>query len=126
MTTHTELEKLKYPIGQHKPQQELTGQELEQAILAIAQLPQKLRKAVANLTPEQLDTPYREGGWTVRQVVHHLPDSHLNGYIRQKMALTEDAPTIRPYDEVAWTELPDSLHGDPEISLRLLDALHQR
>ncbi|ARS37905.1 metal-dependent hydrolase [Pontibacter actiniarum] len=120
------MEKLKYPIGRYNPQQELSEQELAQAILAIAQLPQKLRTAVANLTPEQLDTPYRDGGWTVRQVIHHLPDSHLNGYMRQKLALTEDVPTIRPYDEVAWAALPDSLHGDPGISLRLLEALHQR
>ena len=82
--------------------------------------------AVAGLAAGQLDTPYREGGWTVRQVVHHLPDSHLNAYTRMKLALTEEEPTIKPYEEARWAELPDARGGDIEPSLRLLESLHQR
>ena len=121
-----ELEQLRYPIGKFDASQSLTDDQVEQFILSIARLPDRLQEAVADMTAEQLDTPYREGGWTVRQVIHHLPDSHLNGYTRQKLALTEHAPTIRPYNEGAWAELPDSLQGAPEISLALLAALHQR
>lgn len=121
-----ELEQLRYPIGKFDASQSLTDDQVEQFILSIASLPVRLQEAVANMKAEQLDTPYREGGWTVRQVIHHLPDSHLNGYTRQKLALTEHAPTIRPYNEGAWAELPDSLQGAPEISLTLLAALHQR
>jgi uncharacterized damage-inducible protein DinB len=85
-----------------------------------------MRRAVAGLRADQLDTPYREGGWTVRQVVHHVSDSHLNAYIRFKWALTEAAPTIKPYDETAWATLPDSLLTPVEISLTLLESLHAR
>jgi uncharacterized damage-inducible protein DinB len=95
------------------------------AIGQIGRVPSDLRAAVADLSPEQLDTPYRSGGWTVRQVVHHLPDSHLNAYTRFKLALTEDVPTIRTYDEAAWAELPDAT-GHVEPSLQLMDALHDR
>ncbi|GAB3530979.1 bacillithiol transferase BstA [Pontibacter brevis] len=121
-----ELEQLRYPIGRFDVSQPLTDEQVEQSILSIAGLPARLREAVQDMTSEQLDTPYRMGGWSVRQVVHHLPDSHLNGYTRQKLALTEDTPTIRPYNEGEWAELPDSLQGAPEISLVLLAALHQR
>ena len=121
-----ELEQLRYPIGKFDASQPLSADQLEQAILSIARLPARLQETVADMSPEQLDTPYREGGWTVRQVVHHLPDSHLNGYTRQKLALTEDVPIIRPYNEGEWAELPDSLQGAPEISIALLAALHQR
>jgi hypothetical protein len=94
-------------------------------IETIAALPERVREAVQRLSPDQLDTPYRPGGWTVRQVVHHLADSHLNGYARVKLALTEDAPTIKPYDEGAWAMLADSrLEIDP--SLAILDGLHLR
>ncbi|MDX5437042.1 MAG: putative metal-dependent hydrolase [Pontibacter sp.] len=122
-----ELEKLKYPIGKYNPASYPNDEHLvEQHILAIAQLPAKLRDAVKDLTPEQLNTPYRPEGWTVLQVIHHIPDSHMNGYIRQKLALTEDVPTIRTYHEAEWAELPDSKLTNPEISLNLLEALHQR
>jgi uncharacterized damage-inducible protein DinB len=86
----------------------------------------RLRAAVAGLSQEQLDTPYRPGGWTVRQVVHHVPDSHLNSYVRFKLALTEDAPTIKPYDEALWAQLPDAAATPIETSLALLEALHHR
>ncbi|WP_317168177.1 YfiT family bacillithiol transferase [Pontibacter pamirensis] len=126
MMPHEESEQLRYPIGKFAMSQPLTDEQIEQHILSIAGLPARLQEAVANMTQEQLDTPYREGGWTVRQVIHHLPDSHLNGYTRQKLALTEDTPTIRPYNEGEWAKLPDSLQGAPDISLALLTALHQR
>jgi uncharacterized damage-inducible protein DinB len=96
------------------------------AIDAIAKLPTLLRKEITGLTDEQLDTPYREGGWTIRQVVHHIPDSHLNAYIRIKLALTEENPTIKPFFEERWAEMPDSITTDPQVSLDLLDALHRR
>jgi hypothetical protein len=95
-------------------------------IAEVAAAPAKLRQAAAGLTPEQLDTPYRPGGWTVRQVVHHVPESHMNAYIRFKLALTEDEPIVKPYDEAAWAKLPD-VHTTPiETSLAMLDSLHDR
>ena len=96
------------------------------AIDAIAAAPAKLRAAVAGLTDVQLDTPYRPDGWTVRQVVHHVPDSHMNAYVRFKLALTEDEPTIKPYDEARWAELADTRDTPVESSLALLDRLHDR
>jgi uncharacterized damage-inducible protein DinB len=95
-------------------------------ISTIARTPDDMRSAVAGLTPDQLDTPYRPEGWTVRQVVHHVPDSHLNAYTRFKLALTEDTPTIKPYDEARWAELSDSHDTPIETSLALLAALHDR
>ena len=92
----------------------------------IAAAPQKMREAVAGLTPRQLETPYREGGWTLRQVVHHVPDSHMNSYVRFKLALTEQTPTIRPYDEARWADLADSVDTPPETSMALLESLHDR
>src|SRR5258708_33719262 len=92
----------------------------------IAGAPGALRQAVSGLNKEQLDTPYRDGGWTVRQLVHHVPDSLLNSYIRFKLALTEDAPTIKPYDEAAWAKLKDSELTPIEVSLTLLESLHSR
>lgn len=106
-----ESELLLYPIGKFSLALPLSDEQVEQYILSIAGLPARLQEAVVDLTPEQLDTPYRDGGWTVRQVIHHLPDSHMNGYIRQKLALTEHLPTIRPYQEGEWAALPDSLQG---------------
>ena len=85
-----------------------------------------MRAAVAGLTPERFDTPYRPGGWTVRQVVHHVPDSHMNAYVRFKLALTEDEPTIKPYEEAAWAELADSASTPADVSLTLLETLHDR
>jgi hypothetical protein len=95
------------------------------AIEEIAALPGRMREAVAGLGDIQLDTPYRPGGWTVRQVVHHVPDSHVHAYIRLKLALTEDAPTIKPYDEKTWAMLADS-RLPVEVSLTLLDSIHAR
>jgi hypothetical protein len=95
------------------------------AIDEIAALPALVRTAVSGLTDEQLDTPYRLGGWTVRQVVHHVPDSHMHAYIRLKLALTEDAPVIKPYDEARWAELPDS-RLPIATSLAILDGVHER
>ena len=92
----------------------------------IARLPQQFRKAVQGLDDARLDTPYRPGGWTVRQVVHHVPDSHMNAYVRFKLALTEDTPRIKPYDEAKWAELPDGRSGPLAPSLAILDGLHDR
>ncbi|MFC5269591.1 YfiT family bacillithiol transferase [Adhaeribacter terreus] len=120
-----ELEKLRYPIGKYDRSQPLTENSLRQAIDSIAEMPGELRAAVVTLSDEQLDMPYRPGGWSLRQTIHHLADSHMNAYIRMKLALTEENPTIKPYEEARWAELPDA-QGDVEISLDLLDALHQR
>ncbi|MEX2601140.1 MAG: bacillithiol transferase BstA [Balneolaceae bacterium] len=117
---------LRYPIGHFKPKEPLTSAERQTFIGQIEQAPDALRSAVEGLTPEQLDTPYRPDGWTVRQVVHHIPDSHLNAYIRFRLALTEDLPTIKPYDEAKWAELPDARTAETGISLDLLEALHRR
>lgn len=117
---------LRYPIGKFNMEARITESQRGDLIAAIAQAPAQLRAAVAGLSPQQLDTPYRPGGWTVRQVVHHVPDSHLNAYVRFKLALTEQEPTIKPYDEAAWAELADSRATPIEVSLTLLDSLHQR
>jgi len=115
----------RYPIGKFSYAGPLTAQQKEQALDNIEQTPARLRDAVRGLSDAQLDTPYREGGWTVRQVVHHVPDSHMNSYVRFKLALTEDDPTIKPYFEDRWAELPDS-RQPIETSLTLLDSLHSR
>ena len=117
---------LRFPAGPFRMEDEVTIDECRRLVEEIAAAPARLRGAVAGLTPGQLDTPYRPGGWTVRQVVHHVPDSHLNSYVRFKLALTEDGPTIKPYDEARWAELPDSRETPLEVSLGLLDALHGR
>ena len=124
MTT-TVSEDLRYPIGRFKAVMPVTQELRDAAIDAIAGLPARMREAVAGLDDRQLDTPYRAGGWTVRQVVHHVADSHMNGFIRIKLALTEDTPTIKPYDENAWSTLPD-MRLPIAISLDLLEALHAR
>ncbi len=117
---------LRYPIGAFVPPQDPNRESRDWAIERIAETPQRLRAAVQGLDEDQLDTPYREGGWTLRQVVHHLPDSHLNAYIRLKLALTEPAPVIKPYDESAWANLADTTAVPIDVSLNLLEALHQR
>lgn len=118
---------LRFPVGKFQMEDDnLTDEERRQLIEQIAETPDRLREAVGGLSDEQLDTPYRPEGWTVRQVIHHVPDSHLNSYIRLKLALTENEPTIRPYDEAQWARLPDSQETPVEVSLKLLDALHQR
>ncbi|MEX2179108.1 MAG: putative metal-dependent hydrolase [Gemmatimonadaceae bacterium] len=118
---------LKYPIGKFtRPAKPLVQADRKQMIEAIGQTPAWMRAAVQGLTDAQLDTPYRPGGWTVRQVAHHMPDSHMNAYCRFKLALTEDTPTIKPYDEAKWAELPDAQSKLVEHSLTLLDSLHTR
>ena len=116
----------RYPIGKFEMPARVTPELRAAAILDIAATPAKIRAAVAGLNDGQLDTPYREGGWTVRQVVHHLPDSHMNAYVRWRLALTENEPTIKPYDESAWARLEDAAHAPVDVSLKLLEALHER
>lgn len=117
---------LKYPIGKFVWPESVSGEERRGLIGGIAALPANLRAAVAGLTEEQLDSPYRPEGWTVRQVVHHMPDSHLNCYTRFKLALTEDDPLIKPYEEDRWASLADSRETPIEVSLTLTEALHSR
>jgi len=117
---------LRYPIGEFDLATEFNDERRIGWINDVAETPVRLRAAVEGLTPAQLNTAYRPGGWTVRQVVHHLPDSHLNAYTRVKLALTEDTPTIKAYFEDRWAELEDSRSGPVEVSLALLEALHQR
>lgn len=117
---------LRYPIGKfQQPDRLLTGDEIRSHVLVLSGAPGEFREAVRGLTDAQLDTPYRPGGWSVRQVVHHLADSHMNAYARVKLALTEPSPTIKPYDEAAWAALADS-KLPVEVSLLLLDGLHRR
>src|SRR5262247_1429320 len=116
---------LRYPIGRFKAVMPVTHELRGAAIDAIEGFPARLREAVADLSDAQLDTPYRPEGWTVRQVVHHVADSHMNGFIRVKLALTEDTPTIKPYDENAWSTLPD-MKLPIEVSLRLIEGIHER
>ena len=117
---------LRYPIGPFVPDPNPTPQSRTLHIAQIAGVSERMRRTVAGLSKEQLDTPYREGGWTVRQVVHHVPDSHLNAYIRCKLALTENTPTIKPYNEDAWARLKDSELTPIDVSLALLEAVHLR
>jgi uncharacterized damage-inducible protein DinB len=116
----------RYPIGKWDRRDMLTPGERAAMIAQISEVPARMRTAIAGLDEAQLDTPYREGGWTVRQVVHHVPDSHLNSYTRFKLALTEEEPTIRPYDEAKWAALSDSRDTPVETSLTMLGALHDR
>ena len=121
---------LRYPIGKFEwippEDEEQMAKRRERYIEVLAKLPSQMRAAVRDLNPEQLDTPYRPGGWSVRQVVHHVPESHMNAYIRFKLALTEDQPTIKTYREDAWAKLPDVAITPIEVSLQLLAALHSR
>lgn len=120
------MEDLRYPVGRFQRPDALTPVARREAIDAIAQCPANLRAAVSGLDEAQLDTPYRPDGWTVRQLVHHVPDSHANAYIRFKLALTEDTPTIKTYDEAAWATLSDSQTTPIETSLRMLESIHDR
>lgn len=117
---------LRYPVGRYDLKSEVGASERGRFVEEIAEAPRQLREAVRGLSDEQLDTPYRPDGWTVRQVVHHLADSHLNAYTRFRLALTEDEPTIKPYEEARWAELSDARSAPVEVSLTLLDALHER
>ncbi len=120
-----ELEALRYPIGRFRAPAENTANSRREQIQTLRLLPERVREAVSGLNDTQLDMPYREGGWTVRQLVHHLADSHANSYIRFKLALTEDWPTIKPYDEAAWARLADS-RLPIDGSLVFIDSLHAR
>jgi uncharacterized damage-inducible protein DinB len=117
---------LRYPIGKFAYEGPMTPERARECLTAIAETPARLRAAVAGLTDQQLDAPYRPGGWTVRQVVHHVPDSHLNSYMRFRLALTEEQPAVKGYDEAAWAKLPDAQSAPVELSLALLDSLHRR
>jgi len=117
---------LKFPVGRYQPPSPIAAEQRAAWIEEMANLHGNLTKAVAGLTDDQLDTPYRPEGWTVRQVVHHLPDSHLNSYARFRLALTENSPLIKPYEEAAWAELPDAKTAPIAPSLVLLDGLHGR
>lgn len=117
---------LQYPIGRYAYTRAFTPGEREQHILRIETLPDRLEAVVSAMAPALLDAPYRPGGWTGRQVIHHLPDSHMNAFVRFKLALTEDTPTIRPYREERWAELHDSVATETRTSLLLLRALHER
>ena len=117
---------LRFPIGPFQFVDELSPEARDAAILAIEQTPAKLKAALAGLTPAQLDTPYRPEGWTVRQVAHHLVDSHMNSYVRFKLALTEENPTIKPYDEKQWAEFEDAKLWPVEDSVRMLEMLHKK
>ena len=121
-----ELAKLQYPIGKFSFKEDVTSESRKNFIKEIESLPPKLREAVNNLNDEQLNTPYRHDGWTVRQVVHHIPDSHLNAFVRIKLALTENEPTIKTYEEKDWAKLHDYYQTPIEVSLSLLEALHKR
>ncbi|MGA7220158.1 MAG: putative metal-dependent hydrolase [Candidatus Sulfotelmatobacter sp.] len=117
---------LRYPIGKFKYEGPPTPEQRQEFLKQLAETPSRLRAAVHGLSTEQLDTRYRSEGWSVRQVAHHVPDSHLNAYIRTKLALTEDEPTIKPYAEDRWARLADTQTTPIEVSLALLDALHDR
>ena len=115
-----------YPAGKFQRPAAISAADRVRWIETIAATPARMRDAAGRLTETQLDTPYREGGWTARQVIHHVPESHMNAYIRFKLALTENEPTIRPYEQQLWAELPDTRETPIEVSLALMDSLHDR
>ena len=120
------LESLQYPIGKFQKPDVISQHTIDAWITEIESLPVRLRELCATLSEVQLETTYRPGGWIVRQVIHHLADSHMNAYIRLKLAVTEENPTIRPYFEDRWAECEDGKHADVSLSLNLLEALHKR
>jgi uncharacterized damage-inducible protein DinB len=120
------MDDLRYPVGKFKYDGPPSEEQKNAFLNDVAATPANLRAAVKGLSEAQFDTPYRPGGWTVRQVVHHVPDSHMNSYVRFKLALTEDEPTIKPYAEDKWAELADTKATPIEVSLTLLDSLHDR
>ena len=120
------LEHLKYPIGEFQDIPEITDQDIDNYIQTLKEFPRQLKSLVGNWTDEQLDTQYRAGGWTVRQLVNHLSDSHMNSFIRFKLALTEDNPTVKIYDQAKWAELQDSFNMDIKPALQILKGLHKR
>lgn len=120
------MDTFQYPIGKFEPSETVDNEQREAWIKQLADTPAILRTVVRGFSEQQLDTPYRPGGWSVRQVVHHLPDSHMNSYVRFKLALTEDCPTIKPYKENLWAQLDDYQNTPIDVSLTLLDSLHAR
>jgi len=123
----TDLEQLRYPVGRFERLKAPLDRATRAALFdIIEQTPATFRSLLIGRSESQLDTPYRPGGWTVRQVVHHVPDSHMNAYIRMKWAVTEDAPAIKAYDEAKWAELPEAKTGPAEMSIALLESLHRR
>jgi DinB superfamily len=122
-----DLDRLRYPVGKfERLKAPLDAAARQVHIKTIEDTPARFRALTGNLAEAQLDTPYRPGGWTIRQVVHHVPDSHINAYVRMKLAVTEDAPAIRTYEEQLWAELPEAKTGPVDMSLVLLEALHRR
>lgn len=117
---------LSYPIGEFVARANITAPERQELITSLDQTPDRLQKALTGLSGERLETPYRPDGWTVRQTVHHLADSHVNAYVRFKLGLTEEVPTVKPYAERLWAELEDGRYAETEISLQLLSAVHRR
>lgn len=121
-----EIEKLRYPIGTYKAPEIISDLQLSNWLNEIESLPAELQKATSNLTKSDLDKTYRPDGWTIKQVIHHVADSHINSYIRFKLAVTEENPTIRPYYEDRWAECEEARNADVSISLDILQALHKR
>jgi hypothetical protein len=117
---------LRYPVGEFQYAGPAPEDERRKWVLEIAEAPAKLRSAVHGLSPEQLDTPYRTGGWTARQVVHHLADAHMNAYVRFRLTLTELEPVVKPYQEALWAELSDARTAPVELSMQLMDSMHSR
>ena len=127
MQTSQDLEHLRYPVGpMPRNSAPLDARTREEYLAVIESTPARIRSLVTGLTDAQLDTPYRPGGWTVRQVVHHVPDSHMNSYVRMKLAVTENQPAVKTYDEGLWAELPEAKTAPVAMSLDLLDTLHRR
>lgn len=120
------MDKLRYPIGQFNRSEDISVDHVKTLIAQIEVLPRLLDESLKDLSEDQLNSSYRLGGWTIRQVVHHIADSHMNGYIRCKLALTEDIPTIKPFNEVLWAELEDGRTLPVDVSLKLIETLHQR
>lgn len=125
-TANQEKADLRYPIGRFEWPTTVSRETLYSWLLVLENLPEDLRLAVSDLEQEQLDTAYRPGGWTLRQVVHHIADSHLNSYVRYRLALTEDAPQIKLYNEAAWADLHDAKTAQVDVSLHLVEAVHSR
>jgi len=120
------MDHLKYPIGKFEYGKSYSAADNQQHIAIIEAYPKELRALVAELSPRQLDNSYRPGGWTARQIIHHIADSHLNAYIRLKLSLTEEQPVIKPYNQDLWAQLPDGMKAPVETSLSIVDAVHQR
>lgn len=126
MSNGFHIDDLRYPIGLYVAPEEVTESNMNKWIEELAHFPQNLREVVASISSQDLNEPYRPGSWTIRQLIHHIADSHINAYVRFKLALTEETPTIRPYHQDRWATLPDSIATSREVSLQLLEAVHRR